>query len=293
MPALAVELLEQQRVVGGVDHHRHVRGSSWPPRAASWGRRCRCSRSPRRRARPSPPCPRRGRGSRPPRRSAAMPCSSSACRCSGTSAPRQDAAVDLRVQRLHAAVEDLREAGGLRDAGHRDARLLAAPRRCRRWRRSRSRASTRPRRELDDAVLAVHGEQRAAVRAGSSGLGRVGARPALGGARGAQLRLAHAGDVAARLAPDREPGGGDGGHRARVGERGHAEDGRAVVERAVVDDAAVRWNSSVRITGAWSRLRSTSDLPVAPAAACALELRAPAGRRARPGSWRGSRRRSA
>ena len=38
----------------------------------------------------------------------------------GLGAVRQDATVDLRMERFDAAVENLGEAGGVRDPGHRD-----------------------------------------------------------------------------------------------------------------------------------------------------------------------------
>src|SRR5260370_22356501 len=67
--------------------------------------------------------------------------------------------------------------------------------------------------------------------------GRILLRPATG-RRGQGWRVLlgrdlalprHAGRVASRVAPARNPGGGDRGHGPGVGERGHARDGRAEV----------------------------------------------------------------
>ncbi len=51
-------------------------------------------------------------------------------------APRQQARVQPRVQRLHAPVHHLGKAGEVLDRAHRDARRRRARGRCRRWRRS-------------------------------------------------------------------------------------------------------------------------------------------------------------
>ena len=203
----------------------------------------------------APPCPRRDRGSPPPRRPGRCRARASDSACSGCSAPGQDAAVDGRVQRLDAAVEDLREARHLGDAAHGHAGLAQLLARCRRWRRSRSRArpgrapgprcrpcgrrrGSRSSRSCRPPV--VCSESRA-VRARAllrRRRRRRGAGPCGSRARrwpGAGMRVTSPRTVA----PHREPGGGDRRDRARVGQRGHAEDRRAVVDRAVVDHAPV------------------------------------------------------
>ena len=85
----------------------------------------------------------------------------------GQVAAREDAAVDLRVQRLHAPVEDLREAGGLRDARHLDARLLELLRGAAR-RQHLEPALGEAAGELDEALLARDRQQRTACH-GASG----------------------------------------------------------------------------------------------------------------------------
>ncbi len=154
----------------------------------------------------------------------------------GGVAAREDAAVDRRVQRLHAAVEDLREPGGLRDAGHLHARLLELGRGAAGGEDLEA-ALREAAGEVHDPLLAVHGQERS-LGHGASGAGgrRSSARlplgvlgPHLAGARRARR-------VAPRLAPHGEPGGGGAGDRAGVGERGDRPRGRAVVEAAVVHD---------------------------------------------------------
>ena len=94
-----------------------------------------------------------------------------------------------------------------------------------------------------------------------------------------------------RVAPHGEPGRGRRGHRARVGERGDRPRGRAVVEAAVVDDAPVAEELGADRPAPASRLRSTSDCHSA-GSSLARRASAPRGRRARPASCRGSRRRA-
>ena len=57
-----------------------------------------------------------------------MPCASAAARSSGLIAPREDAAVHQRVQRLHAAVHHLGKAGDVGDADDRRGRPAQRPR---------------------------------------------------------------------------------------------------------------------------------------------------------------------
>ena len=62
----------------------------------------------------------------------------------GVVAAREQAGVELRVQRLDAAAHDLGEAGEVVDRADGEARPPRAPGRCRRWRRARRRARRGP-----------------------------------------------------------------------------------------------------------------------------------------------------
>ena len=90
-----------------------------------------------------------------------MPCSSSAATVLGAIAAREDSGVNAWVQRLHPAVEHLREAGEILDPRDRPARPPRAPPPCPRSRRARSRARSGRSREVRDAGLVVDGDQRA------------------------------------------------------------------------------------------------------------------------------------
>ena len=84
--------------------------------------------------------PRTDRGSRTPGRRTRSRARSAAAMCAGVVAQREQARVELRVQRLDAPVHDLREAREVLDRADLEARPRAARARCRRWRRARRRA---------------------------------------------------------------------------------------------------------------------------------------------------------
>ncbi len=75
---------------------------------------------------------------------APMPCSAIAAACSGSSRTREQAAMDLGVERLHPPVHHLGKAGEIGDVAHRRAPPRAAPWRCRRSRPARRRAAPAP-----------------------------------------------------------------------------------------------------------------------------------------------------
>ena len=136
------------------------RGSS-PPSAASTGRRCRSSRSPPRASCPaSRPSARTGRGSPPRGRSARCRARAIASQVLGQVAPAEQPAVDLRVQRLHAAVEHLGEARVVAHLRHRRCRRRRAPSPCRRSRGSRRPARAGPRANSTQPALVADAEQR-------------------------------------------------------------------------------------------------------------------------------------
>ena len=95
-----------------------------------------CSVAPRRARR----APRTGRGSRTRGRRTRPRARSAAAMCSGVVAQREQAGVELRVQRLDAPVHDLREAREVLDRADLEPGLAQRRARCRRWRRARRRA---------------------------------------------------------------------------------------------------------------------------------------------------------
>ena len=125
---------------------------SSPRRAPSPGRRCRCSRWRRRRcSRASRRSARTDRGSRPAGRSAAMPCFA----MTASSMPRRPSRPPCiaRMQRLHAPVHDLGEAGVAGDFGHRGCRRRPAGARCRRCDSSSTLRAARARARSTSPVL--------------------------------------------------------------------------------------------------------------------------------------------
>ena len=72
-----------------------------------------------------------------------MPCLRDLLAVLGSAAAKQNAAVNLRMQRLHAAAEHLRPAGQVRDVAHRDAGLAQQFRRASRRDDLHSRARQR------------------------------------------------------------------------------------------------------------------------------------------------------
>ena len=126
---------------GSTTTAREARSSS-PPRGSSSGRRCRCSRSPRPRSTPAAGRrrARTGRGSRTRGRRTRSRAPRPAAMCAGSSRTREQAGVELRVQRLDAPVHDLREAREVVDRADLEPGVLERARRCRRWRRARRRA---------------------------------------------------------------------------------------------------------------------------------------------------------
>ena len=114
------------------------RGSSCPPRGAGTGRRCRSPRPARRTA---------SRDSRAALRERIEvdddeidqldALGRDRLEVVGTMAPGEDAAVDLRVQRLDAAVHHLGKAGHVGDVDDRQPGVREGLRRCRPWRPAR------------------------------------------------------------------------------------------------------------------------------------------------------------
>ena len=99
------------------------RGSS-PRCAASRGRRCRCSRSPPRNATPGfATVSSKGYRFTTTRSMSSIPFCSGLGEMLGLVAPGQEPAMDLRVERLHPPLHDLREARVLAHLGHGKALL--------------------------------------------------------------------------------------------------------------------------------------------------------------------------
>ena len=93
-----------------------------------------------------------------------MPAASSASRCSGCRRSARIAGVDRRVERLHPAVEDLREARDRADVGHRQAGVAQRPGRAAGRDELEADGRRRPAAELDEAGLVADREERAARR---------------------------------------------------------------------------------------------------------------------------------
>ena len=96
-------------------------------------------------------------------------------------AVREEAGVDARMERLHPAVEHLREAGDGGDVGDRQARLAQRARRATGADTSSNPRATRPRAELGEAGLVGDREQgapRDGQRASTTPGRRVDGRPA-------------------------------------------------------------------------------------------------------------------
>ena len=87
--------------------------------------------------------------------------------CSGPVAPREQAAVDRRVQRLDPAVEHLRKAGVRGDLGHLEAGVREQPRGAAGREQLRAERGQLAR-ELDDAGLVGNRDQRVHGEVGST-----------------------------------------------------------------------------------------------------------------------------
>ncbi len=108
------------------------------------------------------PCARTGRGSRTPGRSARSPARASVADVLRVRAHREQAGVDPRVERLDAAVEDLREAGVVLDRARRRCPSPASSRAVPPVETISTPSSARPRAKSDQPALVGHGQQRAA-----------------------------------------------------------------------------------------------------------------------------------